>query len=112
MSEIDQLLPDEDAGAPPRSNGEIVFEAPWESRVFGLTLALHDAGRFEWPEFQFALITAIARHEKSVEPEAYHYWGCWLEAFRAVASQKGWLTEAALSGLESELAARPHGHDH
>ena len=26
--------------APPRANGELVFEAPWESRAFGIAVAL------------------------------------------------------------------------
>ena len=111
MSDLGQLLPDEEPGAPPRSNGELVFAAPWESRLFGMTLALHDAGRFEWSEFQAGLIAAIARHE-SEGPDVYHYWECWLEAFRTLASSRGWLSDGALADLESELLARPHGHDH
>ena len=31
------------AAAPPRSNGELVFEAPWESRSFGMAVALSEA---------------------------------------------------------------------
>ena len=30
--------------APPRRNGELVFEVPWESRAFGVALALCEAG--------------------------------------------------------------------
>ena len=37
----------EGPAAPPRSNGELVFAAPWESRAFGLAMALHDGGLFE-----------------------------------------------------------------
>ena len=29
---------------PPRANGELVFEAPWESRAFGVAVALHESG--------------------------------------------------------------------
>ena len=28
----------EGPAAPPRSNGELVFEAPWEARLFGVTM--------------------------------------------------------------------------
>ena len=45
--------------APPRRNGELVFAEPWESRVFGLTMALHQAGIFIWDEFRSRLIDAI-----------------------------------------------------
>ena len=44
----EQLDPDvasaDAPAAPPRDNGELVFEAPWESRAFGVAVALHDAG--------------------------------------------------------------------
>jgi hypothetical protein len=36
---------------PPRKNGELVFEAAWEGRLFGVTMALHEAGAFAWEEF-------------------------------------------------------------
>jgi hypothetical protein len=42
--------------APPRSNGELVFTEPWESRAFGLALTLYDADVFEWSQFQAALV--------------------------------------------------------
>ena len=29
--------------APPRRNGELVFAAPWERRLFGVTMALTSA---------------------------------------------------------------------
>lgn len=102
----------EGRGAPPRANGELLFAEPWESRVFGLTLALLEAGRFEWPEFQSRLIAAIAAHEAERSEGEYQYYACWLEAFRSLATEKQWLDAAALEALEAELAARPTGHDH
>lgn len=112
MSGAERVLPEEGPAAPPRSNGELVFAAPWESRIFGVTLALLEAGRFEWPEFQARLIEAIARHEAERGDDAYAYYACWLDAFRGLATDKGWLDGAALAALEDELAARPPGHDH
>ncbi len=112
MSETERVLPEDGPAAPPRANGELVFDAPWESRIFGVTLALLDAGRFEWPEFQTRLIAAIARHEAELDGGEFQYYACWLEAFRTLATDKGWLDAEALAGLEVELAARPAGHDH
>lgn len=113
MKQASTLLPDEGPTAPPRSNGELLFAAPWESRLFGLTLALLEQGRFEWSEFQQALIRAIARHEQEiVSPDEFAYYACWLEAFRNLAHEKGWFSLDALESLESELLARPDGHDH
>ncbi len=112
MSERERVLARDGPAAPPRANGELLFAAPWESRVFGVTLALFEAGRFEWPEFQSRLIAAIARHEAERGDGEYQYYACWLEAFRTLATDKGWLDGAALEQLERELAARPPGHDH
>lgn len=112
MSASDRILPVDGPAAPPRENGELLFAAPWESRIFGITLALFEAGRFEWSEFQARLIEAIAAHEAQLGDGEYQYYECWLEAFRALANEKGWLDAAALDALEAELAARPPGHDH
>ena len=112
MSARERVLPESGPGAPPRANGELVFAAPWESRIFGITLALFEGGRFAWPEFQARLIDAIARHERERGDGAYAYYACWLEAFRSLASDKGWLSAQALDALERELAAREPGHDH
>ena len=49
----------DDPAAPPRANGELVFAAPWESRVFGLAAALRERGLFSWDEFRAELIAAI-----------------------------------------------------
>jgi len=112
MSDRERVLAEDGPAAPPRANGEMVFAAPWESRIFGVTLALYEDGRFAWPEFQSRLIAAIARHEAELGDGEYQYYACWLEAFRALATDKGWLDAAALDKLERELAARPRGHDH
>ena len=70
MSDRERVLAEAGSAAPPRANGELVFEAPWESRIFGLTLALFEDGRFEWQEFQSHLIEAIARHETELGLDA------------------------------------------
>ena len=112
MSERERVLPQQGPAAPPRANGELLFAAPWESRIFGITLALLEAGRFAWPEFQARLIESIGRHEAERGDGDYQYYACWLEAFRSLATDRGWLDPHALAALERELAARPPGHDH
>ena len=112
MKERERILPQEGPAAPPRANGELVFEAPWQSRIFGITLALLEDGRFAWPEFQSRLIEAIARHESARGNADYDYYACWLEAFRTLATDKSWLDPEALTKLEQDLAARPPAHDH
>src|SRR6185436_2989351 len=36
----------------PRKNGELVFEAPWQGRVFGLAVSLSDREHYVWDEFR------------------------------------------------------------
>lgn len=99
--------------APPRANGELVFEAPWQSRLFGVTLALCERGAFGWPEFQKRLIGAIAEWERSHPPDApYQYYECWLVALERLLDAKGLCASDEIDARASEYAARPAGHDH
>lgn len=100
--------------SPPRRNGELVFESLWQSRLFGLTMTLHEAGAFRWEEFRDRLIAAIAAWEAASHPadEPYRYWDCWLTAFEDLAAAKGLCTPDAIAARVAELAARPRGHDH
>src|SRR5262249_18525318 len=38
----------EGATALPRENGELVFDEPWQGRAFGMAVALHEDGLYEW----------------------------------------------------------------
>jgi len=46
--------------APPRRNGELVFDAPWEGRAFGLCLAVLEREGLGWDDFRPHLVAAIA----------------------------------------------------
>jgi hypothetical protein len=43
----------------PRRNGELVFDAPWQARVFGLAAAYLAASGRTWEPFRQRLIAAI-----------------------------------------------------
>ena len=103
----------EGPAAPPRSNGELVFEAPWEARVFGLTLALVEAGAFEHEEFRAQLITEIGAWEAAHPTGAEHrYYERWLAALERVLIAKDLANARLLDARVHSLAARPAGHDH
>jgi nitrile hydratase accessory protein len=103
----------EGPAAPPRSNGELVFAEPWESRIFGVTVSMHQDGRFEWPAFQAELIAAIARWEaEHGEDEAFSYYTCWLQGIEALLAEMGVVEPAQLRARVESLEARPDGHDH
>lgn len=99
--------------APPRRNGELVFEAPWESRTFGVTISLHRAGLFEWDEFRRLLIDEIEAWEKQGHAEEeWSYYERWQAALERLLAAKGVCAAAELARRVHELAERPAGHDH
>ena len=107
------LLDSSGPAAPPRDNGELVFAAPWESRAFGLALALNEAGLIDWEDFRQALIREIGAWEAAhPSGEGWSYYDCWLRALERTASANGLVDPRALADRSAQLAARPAGHDH
>ncbi len=99
--------------APPRANGEIVFAEPWQSRAFGLVMALSDSGAIEWEDFRTKLIREISQWEASNSPgDCFNYYACWLAALEAVCVDRSLVPEASLGERQDELLARPAGYDH
>ncbi len=96
-------------GAPPRLNGELVFEAPWQSRVFGLTAALVETGRLDWAGFQQALIARVGAADAEGIDD---YWGCWRDAFGDCCAALGLVAPGEWSQRTTALLSRPADHDH
>ena len=97
----------------PRRNGELVFEQPWQSRAFGLVVALHDAGAFGWDEFRNNLIARIRLWEATHGPdEPYEYYEHWLGALEDVLSERRLTDPGNVEARVAELLARPSGWDH
>jgi nitrile hydratase accessory protein len=113
LSDLPVELPIAGPTAPPRSNGELAFDAPWQSRVFGITMALYEAEWFEWEEFQQRLIRAVGQWEaEHPDGEGYVYYERWAEALEALLDERGILGTAVIDRRTDDLAARPSGHDH
>ena len=92
---VDQVMSRmEGPAALPRRNGELVFEEPWQGRVFGMAIALHEQGAYEWEEFRQALIDRIAAAERRGGP--FVYYEIWLETFESLLSTKGLVTRDEL----------------
>jgi nitrile hydratase accessory protein len=97
----------------PRSNGELVFEAPWEGRVFGLAVALSDRRVYDWDEFRSRLVEEIA-HADACGAESTYY-ERWLGAFEKLLVARGLLTPAELDVRTEEYATgerTDEDHDH
>jgi hypothetical protein len=86
-----ELLDVDGAVAPPRRNGELVFDAPWQSRVFGLCAAIvqtcFDGDR---EPFRQQLIAAIA-----AEPDR-PYWDSWTVALQRLVLDAGLIDGLAI----------------
>jgi nitrile hydratase accessory protein len=103
----------EGPAAPPRSNGELVFAEPWESRAFGMAVTLHEAGAFAWPQFQAALIARIASWEAAAaQGESYDYYRLWLAALEDVLVGLCAVSSDEVTARAQALARRPASHDH
>jgi nitrile hydratase accessory protein len=107
------LLPSDGPAAPPRQNGELIFATPWESRIFGVTVALFQHGHFAWREFQQALIDEIGAWERAHPDRAgWNYYERWQTALESLLVRKGLCAAADLDARAQTLAERPPGHDH
>lgn len=103
------ITADEGASALPRKNGELVFEAPWESRAFGVAIALHDAGAIDFEAFRARLIAEIG--DAGDGEDAAAYYACWLRALEHVLLERGIVSSAELE-LRSAAIAHDWAHDH
>ena len=74
------------AAAPPRANGELAFQEPWQSRLFATTMAACDAGLIDYDAFRHRLIAQVERHESDGPGD---YWSAWQDAFEAITREPG-----------------------
>ena len=99
MSDLDRRVAELDGL--PRRNGELVFEAPWQGRAFGMAVALtKGGGGFEWEDFRSLLIAEIARAPRA------EYYACWVSALERLLLQRSALTEEELTARTSEYLAQ------
>ena len=77
----------------PRRNGELAFDAPWQSRAFGMAAAVVET-RFgsDWEPFRQELIRAVAADQERP------YWESWTAALEALLLSAGLVTAADLAG--------------
>ncbi len=93
----------------PRSNGELIFEEPWESRAFGIALSLNDDRVYEWGEFRDQLVKEIARdREEGREPK---YYDQWLASLEKLLLSKGLLSKKELDARTEEYASGQRDHE-
>ena len=88
LGDVDAALA---ASAPlPRSNGELVFDEPWQGRVLGMAVVTLDGLGLTWADLRDHLAPAIARHGYDpAEPAATAYYTAFLEAFEELVAEYG-----------------------
>jgi nitrile hydratase accessory protein len=80
-------------GALPRSNGELVFAAPWEGRALAMAIGVVNAFGLTWDEFRLRLIAEISAH-----PERPYY-ESWLAALERLVIDTGAVSTDKLTGF-------------
>jgi hypothetical protein len=105
MPAAESVLDVDGPAAPPRLNGELAFNAPWERRVFGVTMALTESV-FSYEQFRQQLIRSV--REAPERP----YWQSWTAALEAVLGDACAIDAEVLDSRHRQFLARPHGHDH
>jgi nitrile hydratase accessory protein len=80
----------------PRKNGELVFEAPWEGRAFGMAVVLHEKGAYPWDEFRDRLVQRVAEGSP-------RYYESWLAAFEALLQARGLVAQDELEARAREF---------
>jgi len=100
----DQRIEDlSDDLAVPRRNGELVFAAPWEGRIFGMAVALSDNQVYPWDDFRDRLVAEIAAAEEHGDDSDYYE--RWLASFERLLLDTGVVTAEELDARTAEFAA-------
>lgn len=97
--------------AVPRSNGELVFEAPWEGRIFSMAVTLSDRNVYDWDEFRDRLVAEITAAEEHQDGSSYYE--RWLASFERLLLETGIISADEIDARTAEEAAGvwdPHEH--
>ncbi|MGI8753887.1 MAG: nitrile hydratase accessory protein [Acidimicrobiales bacterium] len=103
-------LPHQEAIRP--TDGEVAFETAWEIRAFALAVAAYEDGRYEWTEFQEALVDSIRRWEESGQPTPWRYYDRWLEALEEVLGRGGVVTATEVDERTAAVLTTPRDAHH
>jgi nitrile hydratase accessory protein len=93
----------------PRANGELVFEAPWEGRAFGIAVTLNEQAVYPWRSFRDALVDHIAADEAAARETTYYE--RWLASLETLLIEKGILDPEELAARHAEYASGERDDD-
>ena len=107
--------------APPRRNGELTFEAPWESRAFGMAVALNEQGAYEWNAFSTRLAEHLAQIQESKPSDRVlptpadtesRYYNAWLATLQELLVERGLISAAEIDEMTVLVASGALDHRH
>ena len=90
----------------PTDEDDVVFDAPWQARAFGLVVALCDQGERDWETFQRRLVErldGVDPDEMDTDIQDVHYRE-WLAALEALLFEEGVCTPAEIDRRQSEFS--------
>lgn len=76
---------------PRKDGGDLAFDTPWQVRAFGMAVAAHRAGHYDWPTFQRELMWAIREWEDAPEGDRgeWHYYDRFVAALEHLVLTSG-----------------------
>jgi hypothetical protein len=88
LADIDRALAE--AAPLPRSNGELVFDEPWQGRALGMGVVALERAGISLVEFSGFLAEAVERHGYDPdEHAATAYYAAWLDALETALRTAG-----------------------
>ncbi|WP_420584357.1 nitrile hydratase accessory protein [Ruegeria sp.] len=93
---------------------EPAFAEPWHAQVFAVTVALNEAGRFDWPDWAARFSETLKRHGLSRDLDGGDdYFHAWLETLEQLLTDQGTAGAAEITNLrnawEEAYLTTPHG---
>ncbi|MEX0276874.1 MAG: nitrile hydratase accessory protein [Ruegeria sp.] len=98
----------------PHTAPEPVFAEPWHAQVFAVTVALNEAGRFDWPDWATRFSATLKRQglERDLDG-GDDYFNAWLETLEGFLAESGDALPADLEttrdAWEAAYLTTPHG---
>lgn len=96
--------------APPRKNGELVFDKLWEGRTFGMAVTLSDQGAYPWGDFRASLVDVISACDAAGDTTTPYY-ERFLAALEQTAIERGLVSKEELDARTDALVAKRAAQD-
>ena len=104
MNDIEREIADaRGPSAPPRKNGELVFDAPWPGRAFGMALAVRHSQKYGWDEFSRLLERRIAA--AGPDDDGANYYEHWMGCLEELLERRGTISRDELERRTGEYMA-------